>query len=197
MAAPAAVLAVKAVLAAASDKRARMVVASVIAGVLMPFILAAIMVLSLLTGKAGHSSASASQTFGSGGLPGNLPADFQVQTGQMQECFLKLDAALDEVNRMADGGAVDRCLAESAFYALFFGTEQLWTDGEAYRGFVECFVAYEERVDEEGKAHLVAVPIVDMETVYGNLSALLGREITDGDKANVQRIYMLATNILP
>ena len=48
MAAPAAILAVKAAIAVATDKRGRTVIASVVAAVLLPFILVIVMLLSII-----------------------------------------------------------------------------------------------------------------------------------------------------
>ena len=38
----------------------------------------------------------------------------------------------------------------------------------------------------------MAVPTTDLETVYENLSAILGKTVTAEEKANAQRIYVLA-----
>ena len=111
---------------------------------------------------------------------------------KMRESFRELDAALAEINGMAEDGAVDGYRVKAVFYSLFFGADQPRMNDDDYRGFADCFVAYEEREDEEGETYMAAVPITDMGTVYGNLSSLLGRDITDENRANAQRIYVLA-----
>ena len=190
MAASAAVLAAKAVLAAASDKRVRTAASAVALAVLTPFILIIVMLLCVVSGTAEHNKAAVNLVFNGGCLSEELPADYKIYIEAMQESFHELDAVLDEIDCMAEEGAVDGYRAKAVFYSLFFGAEQPWMDD--YRGFADCFVVYEERKDEEGKVYMAAVPITDMGTVYGNLSALLERGITIEDKANVQRVYMLA-----
>lgn len=187
MAAPAAVLAAKAVLAAASDKRVWTAVATVVAAVLTPFILIIVMILCVLSGAAGHNNSAVDLAFNGGYLSSGLPADYRMYVEKMQESFRELDAALAEINVMAEGGTVDGYRVKAVFYSLFFGAEQPRMNDDDYRGFADCFVTYEER-----ETYMVAVPITDMGTVYGNLSSLLGRGITDENKANAQRIYVLA-----
>lgn len=189
MAAPAVVLAAKAVLAAAADKRGRTAIATVVAAVLMPFILIVVMILCVLSGMAGHNSNAVNLTFNGGYLSAGIPADYRMYIEKMRESFRELDAALDEIDGMAEGGTVDRKRVKAVFYSLFFGAEQPRMNDD-YRGFADCFVTYEGRKDETGKPYVAAVPVTDMGTVYGNLSSLLGREITDEDRANAQRIYM-------
>lgn len=192
MAAPAVVLVAKAALAAASDKRVRTVIASVVAGILAPFILIVVVILSMLSGTAGHNNSAVDLTFNGGYLSASLPADYRMYIEKMRESFQELDAVLSDIDAMSEGGTVDRLRVKSIFYSLFFGAEQPRMNDDDYRGFADCFVEYEEREDEEGETYMVAVPIADLGTVYGNLSALLGRGITDEDKANAQRIYVLA-----
>lgn len=207
MAAPAALLAVKAALAAASDKRVRTAAASVAAAVLAPFILIVVVILSMFSGMAGHNNSAVDLTFNGGYLSASLPADYRMHIEKMRESFRELDAVLSDIDAMSEGGTVDRLRVKSIFYSLFFGAEQPRMNNDDYRGFADCFVEYEERdnreqeyeeqeneerENEEEEIYVVAVPITDLGIVYTNLSALLGREITDEDKANAQRIYVLA-----
>lgn len=192
MAASAAVLAVKAVLAAASDKRVRTAIATVAAAVLTPFILVIVMILCALSGTAGHNNSAVDLAFNGGYLSASLPADYRMYIEKMQESFRELDAALSEINGMVEGDTVDGYRVKSIFYSLFFGAEQPRMNDDDYRGFADCFAEYEERVDGEGETYTVTVPFTDMGTVYEKLSVLLGREITDEDKANAQRIYVQA-----
>ena len=78
MAAPAAMLAAKAVLAAASDKRVRTAIATVAAAVLTPFILIIVMILCALSGTAGHNNAAVDLAFNGGYLSAGLPADYRM-----------------------------------------------------------------------------------------------------------------------
>ncbi len=192
MAAPAVVLAAKAVLAAAADKRVRTGIATVVAAVLTPFILIVVMILCMLSGAAGHNNSAVDLAFNGGYLSSALPADYRMYIEKMRESFRELDGILAEINGMAEDRTVDGYRVKAVFYSLFFGAEQPRMNDDDYRGFADCFVSYEEREDEEGKTYMAAVPITDMGIVYGNLSSLLGRGITDENKANAQRIYVLA-----
>lgn len=84
-----------------------------------------------------------------------------------------------------------QCESQSDYAYLIAKEEGIYMQRLGRYGFADCFVTYEEREDEEGKTYMVAVPITDMGTVYGNLSSLLGSEITDENKTNAQRIYVL------
>lgn len=192
MAAPAAVLAVKAALAAATDKRARTAIASVVAAVLTPFILIVVVILSALSGTSDHNNAAVDLVFNGGYLSSSLPADYRMYIEKMRDSFTDLDAALSEINDMTEDGEVDACRVKAIFYSLFFGADQPRMNDGDYRKFADCFVTYEEREDEDDGTYMVAVPIADLETVYENLSAALGKTITAENQSNAQRIYMLA-----
>lgn len=192
MAAPAAVLAVKAALVAATDKRSWTAIASVAAAVLTPLILIVVVLLSALSGTADHNNAAVDLTFNGGYLSSRIPADYRMYIEKMRESFAELDTVLAEMNGMVEDGEVDAYRVKSIFYSLFFGADQPRMGDGDYRGFADCFVIYEEREDEDGETYTVAVPIPDLETVYGNLSAVLGRTITTENKSNAGRIYLLA-----
>lgn len=78
MAAPAAMLALKAAVAAATDKRGRTAIASVIAAVLTPFILIVVVILSALSGTTSHNNAAVDLAFHGGYLSSQLPADYRM-----------------------------------------------------------------------------------------------------------------------
>lgn len=192
MAAPAAVLLAKAVAVGLTDKRGRTALLSVLAAILTPFILITVVILCTLSGTADHNRSAVTLSFHGGYLSSKMPADYRMYIEKMQGSFGKLDAALSEINGMAEGGEVDAYRVKAIFYSLFFGADQPRMDGEDYRKFADCFVEYEEREDEEGETYTVAVPITSLETVYGNLSAETGGAISLEDKTNAQRVYALA-----
>nr|WP_308627841.1 C40 family peptidase [uncultured Eisenbergiella sp.] len=192
MAAPAAVLAVKAALATASDKRARTVIASVAAAVLTPFILIIVVIMSALSGTSSHNNAAVDLAFHGGYLSSQLPADYRMYIEKMRDSFTDLDTALSEINGMVVDGEVDAYRVKAIFYSLFFGADQPRMNDGDYRAFADCFVVYEEREDEDGGTYTVAVPITDLETVYANLAAALGQTISAEEKSNAQRIYAIA-----
>lgn len=192
MAAPAAVLAVKAALVVATDKRSWTVIASVVAAIMTPFILIIVVFLSAMSGTADHNNAAVDLTFNGGYLASTFPADYRMYIEKMRNSFADLDAALAEISGMAEDGEVDAYRVKSIFYSLFFGADQPRMNDGDYRRFADCFVIYEEREDEDGETYTVAVPIADLETVYENLSAALGMTITAKEKSNAGRIYLQA-----
>ena len=190
MAAPATIIIVKASLAAATDKRVRTAILSVVAAVLMPFILIIAVILCALSGAANHNTAAVRETFHGGYVSAQMPTEYRNYIEQMQSSFRELDGIISEINSMAEGGTVDAYRVKAIFYSLFFGAAQ--AGAGSYHTFVDCFVDYEEREDDEGNLYTVAIPISNLETVYANLSATLGREITLENESNAQRIYTLA-----
>ena len=192
MAAPAAVVAVKAALAVATDKRARTVVLSVVAALLIPFILVLMVLMCALSGSAEHNQSAVELAFHGGTLSSQVPAEYQMYIETMRESFAKLDDVLADINDMTEDGEVDAERVKSIFYSLFFGAEKPRMDGDSYQEFANCFVTYEEREEEDGDTYTVAVPITDLQTVYSNLGSVLGQEITAENQTNAGRIYTLA-----
>lgn len=192
MAAPAAVLAVKAALVAATDKRAWTAIATVVAAILTPFILIVVVIMSALSGTSSHNNAAVDLAFHGGYLSSQLPADYRMYIEKMRESFVDLDTALVEINSMTEDGEVDAYRVKAIFYSLFFGADQPRMNDGDYQEFADCFVTYEEREDGDSGNYTVAVPVADLETVYENLSAVLGKTVTAEEKANAQRIYVLA-----
>lgn len=192
MAVPTAILAAKAAVLTGSSERGRTAVLSVIAAILTPFLLAVTMLLCTLSGTADHNTSAVLLSFHGGDLSLKMPAEYRMHIENMQDSFRKLDDVLSEINGMIESGEIDSYQVKAIFYALFFGEDQRKMDEEDYRGFADCFVIYEEREDEAGETYTVAVPIQNLNTVYGNLISELNREISLEDKTNVQRIYTLA-----
>ena len=124
MAAPAAVLAVKAALLTVSDKRMRTAAASVVAAILTPVILVLVVIMSALSGTSSHNNAAVDLTFHGGYLSSSLPADYRMYIEKMRESFADLDTVLSEINNMAEGETVDAGRVKSIFYSLFFGADQ-------------------------------------------------------------------------
>ena len=106
MAAPAAVLAVKAALVAATDQRARTAVLSVVAAVLTPFILIIVVLLCTLSGTANHNNGTVDLTFHGGYLSSEMPAEYRMYIEKMRESFSDLDEVLTEINGMCEDGAI-------------------------------------------------------------------------------------------
>lgn len=175
----------------------------IIAGIVTPFILIVLMICSLLFGTASHNNAAVDYTFNGGIIPLTMSAEYKTYITEMRSCFSSLDSAIAAVeSEMEDGDSLDSVRVKAVFYALYFGTDSLRLRSAAAGDFVDCFVTYEERTrtvtetDADGneteseEIYIVAVPIEDLPTVYANVSAHLGRQVTSDDAANITEIYL-------
>jgi hypothetical protein len=178
MAAPAIALAVKAAIAAATDKRTWKAAGILIAAILTPVILAIVMILSLLSGTSQHNNAAVDLCFNGGAFSSSAPAEYTAHIEDMRNCFSALDQAISGVDAKMDGGTLDSVQIKSIFYALNFGADHLSLSGAEAKSFVDCFVRYEERTktvkdeatgEEKPETETVAVP-VSLNTAYANLS---------------------------
>lgn len=196
MAGPATItLAVRAAIAAATDKRTRQAVGVIIATLLTPFILIVVVIVSLLSATADHNNAAIDLCFNGEAISSQVPADYAAYIRGMRDSFSGLDTAISDISSGVEDGGIDGTRVKAIFYALFFGAQNLWMDGSDYRAFVNCFVRYETRPvededgNETGKTHTVAVPHKSLPEIYGNLESALGRTITHEDRANASEIY--------
>lgn len=199
MAVSVAAVAAKAVAAAASSKQGRTAVATVVAAVLLPFMLAVVVVLSLLDGTTNHNVAAVKQAFFRGTLTGQIPSEYRGYMEDIQNSFVSIDQLISEIENLEDGPADDYRI-KSLFYALYFGDGQ--PSLHAQRKFVDCFIQYEERIrrieNEDGtmteEPYLAAVYITDLEQIYHNLELFLGKALTYEQKYNALRIYQIVTS---
>lgn len=199
MAVSVAAVAAKAAVAAASSKQGRIAVATVVAAVLLPFMLAVVVVLSLLDGTSNHNIAAVKQAFFGGTLTGQIPSEYRGYMEDIQNSFVSIDQLVSEIENLEDGPADDYRI-KSLFYALYFGDGQ--PSHHAQRKFVDCFIQYEERIrrieNEDGtmteEPYLAAVYITDLEQIYHNLELFLGKALTYEQKYNALRIYQIVTS---
>ncbi|MET0016640.1 hypothetical protein [Oscillibacter sp.] len=196
MAAPAIALAVKAAIAAATDKRTWKAAGILIAAILTPVILAIVLILSLLSGTSQHNNAAVDLCFNGGAFSSSAPAEYTAHIEDMRNCFSALDQAISGAEAEMDGGTLDSVRIKSIFYALNFGADHLSLSGAEARSFVDCFVRYEERTktvkdeatgEEKTETETVAVP-VGLDTAYANLSTS-GIPAGSDDRTNAQKIY--------
>ena len=174
MAAPAVALTVKALAAVATDERAKKTVAVLVAALLMPFLLILVMILSLLSASAQHNNNAIDYSFYGGVTSDLIPEEYRQYVEAMRNSFFDLEKAIADITAMMEDGELDSLQMKSIYYALFFGSEHEMTDA-GYREFADCFVEYEERTrtgtDEYGEeyeeTYLVAVPITDIQVIYG------------------------------
>ena len=189
MAAPAALLAVKAAVAVAADKRGRTVIASVVAAVLVPFVLVIIMLLSIMDGTSSHNVSAVDLVFRDGIISSQVPEEYRKYIVDMRTSFTSLEDLIAGIDHVEDG-ELDTERIKAVFYAMYFGNAQ--PSLLAQKEFVDCFVEYEEREDEDGDSYTAAIPITDLSTVYANIRQRLGLEIGAEQEANAQRIYTVA-----
>ena len=190
---------IKAAVVLLTDKRTWKAIGVVIAAILTPFILLVVILCSMLSGTANHNNAAVELTFYGGSLPITMPSEYKDYITEMRDCFSSLDGAIATVEgMMEDGDSLDSNRIKAVFYALNFGTEDLSLRRAKAREFVDCFVEYQDcthtEIDENGEeytyTHTRAYPIEDLPTVYANVSAVVGRQVTSDDMANITEIYL-------
>jgi len=190
-------LAVRAAIAAATDKRTWKVVGVLVAAILTPFILIVVMIVSLLSAAADHNSNAIELCFNGGAISSRVPSDYAAYIRDMQNSFAGIDTAISDISSLVEGGSIDSTRVKAIFYSLFFGAENLQMDSSDYRAFADCFVRYETRtrtVDNgdgttSEEEYTVAVPLKSLPEIYGNLQSALGRKITYKEQANASEIY--------
>ncbi len=189
------VMAAKAAIASASDKRTWKILGVTIAAILTPFILIVVIITSLLSGMADHNNAAVQEVFHGDVVSGKVSEDYLGYIEKMREAFAGLDAATSGITPVSEEGGLDPTQVKAIFYALYFGADSL--QDIKYRAFVDCFVRYEERTrtvtgeggSEIGETYTAAVPLESLPEIYINLEGTLGREITPEERANASEIY--------
>ena len=118
-----AALIARAAIAAGTNKKVWTGIASVLAALCLPVILAVMCYISIASGGTEHNRAAVHLAFDGGEAPDGMPADYQAYVRQMQESFAELDAILDDIDGMTEGELCDRYLVKSVFYSLYFGAD--------------------------------------------------------------------------
>lgn len=182
---------------AASDRRAWTGLASVFAVILLPAVLAVVCMMGFFSGGAQQNIASVKLAYEGGSIPWGMPEPYRKSITKMQECFARLDAAMDGIDAMTEGDMQDRDLVKAVFYAMYFGENPPMED-EVYQRFADCFVRYEERMpetvsgEEEPEPYIVAVAITDMTEIFGKLQSEYGTAVTYEQQANAVNVFHVA-----
>ena len=197
----ASVVAAKVGAAILSDERGRKAIGWIIVAILSPLILIIAVLCSLGSGGAEHNNAAVNASFFGIAFSAEVPAEYQAHVTEMRSAFSLLSSAVSAVNGQAENGAVDLARVESVFFALCFGEDA--PSRRAADRFVDCFYTTETRtrtvevtdeetgeVSTEEEEYTVTVPL-SLETSYANVAALLGREITDEDRKNIEHVYAM------
>lgn len=195
------VIAAKIAAALLSDERGRKAVGWIIVAVLSPLILIIAVLCSLGSGGAEHNNTAVEACFYGVSYSAEVPQEYKDHIDDMRTAFSLLSSAVYTVNAQAEGGVVDLTRVEAVFYVLCFGEDA--PSRRAANSFAECFYTTETRTrtvevtDEETgettteeEEYTVIVPL-SLETAYANVAALLGREITDDDRSNIDHIYTM------
>ena len=206
MAIPAAVKAAKIAITLASDKRTWKVIGVIIGAAMTPFIIIVVAIMSMGSGTAHHNNAALDLTFNGGNIPSSMPPEYQTHIIEMRAAFAALQGAVDAIGLEAEWeGELDVIRVKSVFYALFFGEENLRLSADEARAFVDLFVTYETRTrpctssdcHDEGEdcyeTYTVAIPITDLQVIYTNVGAHIGRPLTIEDMTNINEIYLRVT----
>lgn len=175
-------------------------IASVLAALCLPVILAVMCYISIASGGTEHNRAAVHLAFDGGEAPDGMPADYQAYVRQMQESFAELDAILDDIDGMTEGELCDRYLVKSVFYSLYFGADRVRLETDDYKKFADCFVDYEERTQnaeqEDGTVTLekytVAVAIGDKTKIFQKLASDYGVTATYEQQSNAVNVWYVA-----
>ena len=197
------ILIAKAAVTLLSNEKTRKGLGWIVVAILSPVIVVAALLCALGSGASSHNTNVAQLCFQNGFLPLDVPAEFRACIKEMRTCFAELDEAIADVeSNMEDGDSLDPIRVKAVFFSLYFG-------GEApdIGQFAGCFAASKDRTrtvtetDEDGneieveQTYTVTAPIEDMDTVYANLAASLGVEVTEVQKSNVDNVYSLIMNL--
>ena len=193
------VLIAKAAVTLLANEKTRKGLGWIVVAILSPIIVVAALLCALGSGASSHNTNVAQLCFQNGFLPLDVPAEFRACIKEMRTCFAELDEAIAAMESdMEDGGSLDPIRVKAVFFILYFGSEA--PDAGRFAG---CFVNSEVRTrtvtttDEEGneteaeQTYTAYVPIGDMDTVYANIAASLGIEITGEQKSNADNVYNL------
>ncbi len=190
----------KAAVTLGTDKRVWTGVASVIAALCVPFILAIMCFMSIAAGGTEHNKSAVHLAFEGGAVPESMPSDYKAYIEKMQESFAELDNVLEVIDGMAGGEPVDRYFVKAVFYSLYFGSERVRLDTEDYQRFADCFVEYEERIreveQEDGmiieEPYMVAFAVKNKIDIFTKLKNDYGRDVSYEQQSNAVNVYHVA-----
>ncbi len=185
----------KAGIAALNDPKARKVIGGIVIAILSPLILLVAVLCSLGSGAAQHNQAMADALFFGGSLTPGAPAEIQSEFDRVGGIFGQIDTLVAGLNQDAESGELDPVQIKAAYYALCVEAPSITAED-----VTDCFYTLATRTrtvtttDEEGnevetvEEYTVVIPN-SLTDSYANLSALLGREVTEDDMAGAQSLY--------
>lgn len=181
---------------ALSSEKGRKAIGWALVAIFSPFILIIAFICSLGSGAADHNTSMVNYCFHGGTLSDNAPSEYTSHMHTIRSCFGLLDFAVQVANsRMVPGLSLDAEEIKSAFLALCADHP----NGVSATSFVACFFNEEKRTrrvdlgegESKTETYIVHIPVSRVQA-HSGLARLLGREITEDDESNMDRIYILA-----
>lgn len=192
---------IRLVISSLGSEKGREAVAWILIAIFAPLILIVAFLCSLASGEAEHNNNMVEACFYGTALSEETPAELKSHIQEMQTAFSLLDSAVTSANmQMEDGGSLDPIRVKAVFLALCFGEDS--PSRRAAEHFVDCFFTTEEATrtveteDEDGniiteeESYIRTAPL-PLSAAYENVSALLGRQITQEDYENIRHIYAM------
>lgn len=190
----------RAAIVVGGSKKVRTGAAAVVAGICIPLILAVVCILNLASAGADHNRAAVRQVFHGGAVSTSMPAGYSDHIAEMQQSFVHIDAAMDEIDAVAEGDVQDRYLVKAVFFSLYFGEDRLLMDGLDYQRFAESFVNFEERtrtvIGEDGTENMetyrASIAITDKVELFERIESHYGVAATTEQQSNALNVWHLA-----
>lgn len=186
-----------------NSENGRKAISWVLVAIFAPLILLVAFLCALASGEAEHNNNMVEACFYGTTLSEETPAELENHIREMQTAFSLLDSEIHAANmQMEDGGSLDPIRVKAVFLVLCFGEDA--PSRRAAGHFVDCFFSTEEATreveteDEDGniiteeESYTWTVPL-PLSKAYENVSALLGKQITDDDYENIRHIYTMIT----
>ena len=187
---------VKAAILALTDENTRKKIGWVLAAILSPVILLIAFLCALGSGTASHNLSVVELCFYGGKVPSETPDEYRAYIEEMRAGFNLLDGSIENINELTEGeDGLDEIRVKALFYALYFGADN--PEANATQGFLDCFVAYEERTstpDEEDseeeleESYTVAI-------TYEERTRTVTVEHEDGTITEEEETYTVAVSI--
>lgn len=193
-----AALATKAAVTVATDKRTWHFILSVLAGLLLLFLLPFLVIVSIASGGAESNRQIASVIFEGGPVPADLPSEFASHVEAMIQDFQKLEAEIEDRNEKLEENSLDDIRIKAVFFTLYFSSESLDFEDAFYSDFVNCFVetknsgetdSEDSKKEEDSETKQYAV-IEDLDEVYTKVSQFTEESITSVGKENIENLYL-------
>ena len=175
-------------------------IASVLAALCLPVILAVMCYISIASGGTEHNRAAVHLAFDGGEAPDGMPADYQAYVRQMQESFAELDAILDDIDGMTEGELCDRYLVKSVFYSLYFGADRVRLETDDYKNLQTVLwimrSGHKTQSRRTGQSHWRSIPwqlpLGDKTKIFQKLASDYGVTATYEQQSNAVNVWYVA-----